>query len=70
MSRDIYQAKSFHPNIILDLPPGGLRTLVDSVCWLLSFKGTIGLVVAAGLVLLVGTVVSHASEKLLFPPGP
>lgn len=69
MNRDICQVKSFHPNIILDLPPGGLRTLIESG-WLLSFKGAIGLVVVTGLVLLVGAVVSQASEKLLFPPGP
>jgi len=59
--------------MMLDLPPGGLRTLTEvlaSVVWLLSWRGTMGLVLVVGLeVLVLVLVVSHPSEKLLLPPG-
>lgn len=66
------QEISFHPKIILDLPPGGLWTFTEvfPAAWLLSLRGwlTIGLV-ATVLVGLVASGTCQPIEKLLLPPG-
>ena len=68
--------QSCHPKVMLDLPPGGLRTLTEVVAfpvgridaWLWSLRGAWG---ATGATVCfcwcLGS--SQASEKLLLPPG-
>lgn len=56
---------------MFERPPGGLRTFVEVVGWLLSFRAPVtGLFWGGGVVLvLLGGGLSQASEKLLLPPG-